>query len=331
MRAISITGPGRIAMVDIPIPIPADHEVLIKVKASGICGTDVHIARGEYLGSYPVIPGHEFSGTIESMGSKVTNFREGDRVAIEPNVSCGYCEYCLNEKSNFCENWSAVGVTRPGGMAEYVCVPESTAFSIRDLAFEKAAFMEPLSCILHGVKKLDFSQAPQILIMGAGPIGLMFAQVCQFKGAKSVSMLEKQETRVELAKKMGGHKLYSDVSELPENSFDCIIDASGAMPLMESSISMVKKGGEILFFGVPEKGETLAIDAFTFFEKGLRLFTSYTSVKNSLEALDLLENVVVDVSALISHRLPLIDFERSIKMLSDKQMGTLKIMLNLEL
>ncbi len=331
MKAISITGPGQIALVDIPIPTPGDQELLIKVKSSGICGTDVHIAEGEYLGSYPVIPGHEFSGTVESRGSKVTMSQVGDHVAIEPNVSCGRCEYCLNDKSNFCENWTAIGVTRSGGMAEYVCVPESAVFPIQTLAFERAAFMEPLSCILHGAGKLDFSKAPRVLIMGAGPIGLMFAQVCKFKGARSVHVLEQQQSRLELAAKMGVEECYSHVSELPGNRFDCIIDASGVVPLMESSIQAVKKGGEILFFGVPEKGETLGIDAFTFFEKGLRIYSSYTSVNNSLEALNLLNTGVVDVSDLISHRLPLNDFKQGIERLSLKQSGTLKIMVNPEL
>lgn len=94
MDAISISGPMKIALVDRPIPIPGDHEVLVRVKASGICGTDVHIAKGEYLGDYPITPGHEFSGIIESLGSLVTDLHMGDRVAIEPNLSCGLCEYC---------------------------------------------------------------------------------------------------------------------------------------------------------------------------------------------------------------------------------------------
>src|SRR5664280_45749 len=123
MKAAVVLQPKQIAMQELPLPEPAPGELLIRVMASGICGTDVHIFLGEYLGSYPIIPGHEFGGVIEQVGSAVTRFKVGDRVAVEPNLPCDNCVNCLNNRQNFCLNWQAVGVTRPGGMAQFVSVP----------------------------------------------------------------------------------------------------------------------------------------------------------------------------------------------------------------
>ncbi len=113
MRAARIVEPGHIETVDLPCTEPAPNEVLIRVMASGICGTDIHIFRGEYMGGYPVIPGHEFAGVIDAVGSAVTRFKGGDRVTVEPNIVCDNCEACLNNRQNFCLNWQAVGVTSP--------------------------------------------------------------------------------------------------------------------------------------------------------------------------------------------------------------------------
>jgi threonine dehydrogenase-like Zn-dependent dehydrogenase len=114
MRALVIEKPGIAQVKTVPIAPVGDHDVRIKVAASGICGSDVHIFRGEYLGTYPIIPGHEFSGVIEEAGKEVTRFKPGDRVAVEPNISCDNCSACLNNRQNFCEHWEAVGVTLSG-------------------------------------------------------------------------------------------------------------------------------------------------------------------------------------------------------------------------
>jgi D-arabinitol dehydrogenase (NADP+) len=168
MRAAKIERPGQMKVIEMECPKPAPDEVLIRVMVSGICGTDIHIVRGEYLGGDPVIPGHEFSGIVEAAGSAATRFQPGDRVAVEPNIACDNCPACLNNRQNFCENWSAVGVTRPGGMSQYTTAPEKVTFAIGNLSFEQAAFMEPLSCVLHGLERLGPELADKIAILGAG-------------------------------------------------------------------------------------------------------------------------------------------------------------------
>jgi D-arabinitol dehydrogenase (NADP+) len=123
-----ITQPGTTVLSEGAVPAPAAGEVLIKISACGICGTDIHIFRGEYLGSYPVVPGHEFSGVIEKVGPGVTRYAPGDRVAVEPNIACDNCVSCLKNRQNFCMNWRGIGVTRPGGMSQYAVAPEKAVF-----------------------------------------------------------------------------------------------------------------------------------------------------------------------------------------------------------
>jgi threonine dehydrogenase-like Zn-dependent dehydrogenase len=175
----------------VPVPELAPGELLVRVMASGICGIDVHISEGEYLGSYPIIPGHEFAGVIEKVGDAVTHFKPGDRVAVEPNLPCDNCVNCLNNRQNFSLNWQAVGVTLPGGMAQYVCVPEKAAFDIGDLPFEQGAFMEPLLCVLHGLERLDLAVAAKVAVLGAGSIGLLLLQCLHLQGAAHVVVIDK--------------------------------------------------------------------------------------------------------------------------------------------
>lgn len=315
MRAAKVNQPGQMQMVEIPCPEPAPDEVLIRVMASGICGTDVHIFRGEYLGDYPVIPGHEFSGVVEAVGGRVTRFKAGDRVAVEPNIACDNCEACLNNRQNFCLNWSAVGVTRPGGMEQYTTAPEKVTFDIGDLSFEQAAFMEPLSCVLHGLERLGPDLADKVAILGAGPIGALLLQGIRAQGASRITVVDKNAARVKFAGELGADETLTDLNALKMDYYDVVIDATGAIPVMARSIDFARPGGKVLLFGVPPTGKEMSLEAFKIFRKGLTVLSSFTSVRNSYQALDLLRSGRIQVDRLVSHRLPLEEFQRGIEVI----------------
>lgn len=317
MKAIKITHPHQVHLVDTPTLQPRPDEILIKVMASGICGTDIHIFRGEYMGNYPVIPGHEFSGVVEAVGEQVTRFQPGDRVTVEPNIACDNCYNCLNNRHNFCINWTAIGVTRPGGMAQYTTAPEKAVFDLGKIPFEFGAFMEPLSCVLHGVTKLDPELASRVLILGAGPIGLLLLQVLRLKGTGEVTVVDKNQDRAEFALKTGADVVVTNLDELKQSDFDCVVDATGAVAVMNRTIDYVRQGGKILLFGVPPSGENLTVNAFTIFQKGLTILSSFTSLRNSYQALDLIKHHRIELDELISHKLPLEDFEHGINLLEN--------------
>jgi len=327
MRAAMIEKPGSIVVKQIPDPTVGDRDVLIRVHASGICGTDIHIYKGEYLGSYPIIPGHEFSGVVEKVGAKTTRIKVGDRVCIEPNIACDNCPACLNNRQNFCENWQGVGVTMPGGMAELAVVPEKGVFDIGDLPFEYGAFVEPLSCVLHGVQKARFRLGDRILIIGAGPIGLLLSKTIQLQGSFEITQVDKNQSRLALAKANGAAKTVSSFDELDVNGYDVVVDATGVPALMEKTTDYARKGGTILLFGVPPQGASIKLPAFTIFEHGLTILSSYTSVRNSIQAVRLLRSGRIDVSSLVSHKLSLSEFERGINIIKNGEEGAMKVLI----
>lgn len=327
MKALVIEKPGAARMREVPVLPVSDREVRIKVMASGICGTDIHIYRGEYLSTYPVIPGHEFSGVVEEIGKEVVRFKVGDRVAVEPNISCDNCAACLNNRQNFCEHWNGIGVTLPGGMAQYAVVPEKAVFSIGGLPFVHGAFVEPLSCVLYGVERAGIRLGDRVLILGAGPIGMLLSQSIQLRGACEITQVDKNSSRLELAVHNGAARVETSVDALEEEAFDVVIDASGSTYLMERSIRYVRKGGTVLLFGVPKKDARLNLPAFTLFEKGLFLLTSYTSVRNSIQAVRLLESAKIDVSRLVSHELPLEKFAEGVELIEQGAEGVLKVII----
>ena len=327
IKALRIAQPNTAQVVDLPLPEPAESEVRIKVLTSGICGTDIHIFRGEYMGGYPVIPGHEFSGVIDQVGTGVTRFKAGERVAVEPNIACDNCYNCLHNRQNFCLNWQAVGVTRPGGMAQYVTVPEKAVFAIGDLPFEQGAFMEPLSCVLHGLERARIHVADQVAILGAGPIGLLLLQTARLQGAAQVTVVDRNPARAEFARACGADRSALSLDGLEEDRYDVVIDATGAIPVMERSIDFARHGGTVLWFGVPPAGKRVSVEAFKIFRKGLTVLSSFTSVRNSYQALALLQSRQVDVSDLISHRLPLQEFERGVELVEQGLDGVRKVMI----
>ena len=327
MECVVINKPREIVVTEREIPEPAADEVLIKVMASGICGTDVHIFRGEYLGDYPVIPGHEFSGVISAVGNKANRFKPGDRVAVEPNISCDNCEPCLNNRQNFCMNWNATGVTLPGGMEQFVAVPEKAVFDIGDLPFNQAAFVEPLSCVIHGIERTHIELADKVAILGAGPIGDLMLQMAHIQGAAQITVLENNPGRAELAVKLGADHIAASMDELKLNCYDVVIDATGVLPVMNRSIDFVRSGGTVLLFGVPPAGKNLEVDAFKIFQKGLKILSSYTSVRNSYQAVGLLQSGQIKVTELISHHLPLKELPKALEMIEAHDPTVKKVMM----
>ena len=277
------------------------------------------------MGRYPVIPGHEFSGVVVAVGSQITRFKVGDRVAVEPNIACDNCVNCLNNRQNFCLNWQAIGVTLPGGMEEYVIVPERAAFPIGDLPFEHGAFMEPLSCVVHGIQRARIGLADHVAIFGAGPIGVLMVQMARIQGAAHITVLEINPGRADLASELGANRVVASFEQLQPETYDIVIDATGAIPVMNRSIDYVRMGGTVLLFGVPPSGKNLEMEGFKIFRKGLTVLSSFTSVRNSFQAVDLLQSGQIQVEPLISHRLPLQDLPHALELIESRDPAVKKV------
>ena len=187
-----------------PEPQCAPDEVIVRVASCGICGTDVHIYHDEYMSEFPLIPGHEFSGEVVEVGGEVADLAVGDRVAVDPNLDCGHCDFCRSDEGNHCRNWQGVGITRPGGFVEYTAVPGRACYKLPEgMTSEQAAFVEPLACVVFALGRMRPWPGDDALVFGSGPMGLLLLQALRHSGTSRVVMVDKQADRLALAQELG--------------------------------------------------------------------------------------------------------------------------------
>ena len=212
MRAIVFAEPKSWSLEEVPDPVPGPREVLVRVEAVGICGTDIHVLDGEFAPTrYPIIPGHETSGIVEAVGERVSEVAVGDRVSVDPTLTCGECTYCSVGRSNLCEQWNGSGVARTNGStAELTVAPVRNVHRLPDgVDLALAALIEPLSCAIHGYDLLPRRMGEHYLIYGAGTMGLMMAQLAPRAGAASVTVVDRNPARLEVARDVGVERVLS--------------------------------------------------------------------------------------------------------------------------
>ena len=309
MRALVIEAVGKAAVQEVPYPKPEAGQVTVRVEASGLCGTDLHIYKGEFLSSYPIIPGHEFSGTVAEVGADVSEWAIGDRVAVDPGVFCHDCYFCKTDRANHCLRWNGIGVTLPGGLAEYCAVPQENLYRISEsLSFEQGAFVEPISCVVYGLRRLRLQVGDHALVFGAGPIGLLHTQLLAHGGAASVTVVDLVQRRLQLAQRLGATQVVQagpnqdqELAAIAPLGFDLIVDATGVPSVVEKSFDYIKRTGKIMFFGVNPKDAKIQVSPFDVYQKDLEIYGSFALRYTFYYARDLLTNGVVQTDPLISH------------------------------
>jgi 2-desacetyl-2-hydroxyethyl bacteriochlorophyllide A dehydrogenase len=317
MRALVIESPGQAASREVPTPVPGPGEVLIRVAAAGLCGTDLHIYRGEYMALYPIIPGHEFSGTVAACGPGIDDLVPGQRVTADPNIFCHQCVYCRRQMHNQCLNLRAIGVNTDGAFAEYVVVPRGVVYPIGDLPFEQAAFIEPVSCVVYAMQRARPAPGDNVLLFGAGPMGCLLTQVLAHNGAGQVVVVDRAESRLALAGRLGAHHtiLVEDsgpdtqpdarVLQLAPRGYDFVIDATGVPAVVEAAFGYLGPRGTMFVFGVCPNDAQIRLNPYQVFRNDWRIIGSFALCYTFQEALSLLRSRVVQVEPLVSHRLSL--------------------------
>ena len=331
MKAVIFPRQNHLEVGQVDDPECGDDDVVIQVASAGICGTDLHIFRGEYMSEFPLIPGHEFHGTIVEKGKNVSTFKIGDRVTVDPNLYCGKCSRCLNEQSNQCLNLSVVGVTRSGAFAEYVTVPERACYPIPDhMKSIEATFVEPLACVVYALRRMRVNPADRVLIIGAGPMGLLLVQALRHSGGSLIAVIEKQPARLKLAQKMGanvtilaGDDQDAHAKDIAPDGFDIVIDATGVPSVIQHAFSYLKPRGQFLQFGVAPMGATIEIEPYAIFRYDWHIIGSFALCYTFQSSIDWLANGVIDVSELVSHTVPIEQFGDLMEQFSNGQ--TLKV------
>lgn len=327
MRAAIIDKPGSVRVGNVPDPAPKPDELIIRVGACGICGTDLHIAAGEFPPTpYPIVPGHEFAGEVVAVGSNVpqgigtraTKMTVGTRVAVDPSLFCGYCDFCRTGHGNLCLNWGAIGDTVDGAFAEYVRVPAANAYVLpENISFREAALIEPISCAVHGMHRLNPQSGDTFLLVGAGTMGLILLQLAVRGGASKVAVVDLNTQRLERAKKLGASDTQTDINKVLENEplgFDCVIDVTGVAPAIEGAFAAVKRGGKFMVFGVAPQEARISLSPFRIYNDEITVLGSMAVLYSFGPAVNLLNSGVIDAKALLTTALPLEDFPNALNM-----------------
>ncbi|MBP1994075.1 zinc-dependent alcohol dehydrogenase family protein [Paenibacillus eucommiae] len=313
MKALVIEGPNQAVIKEVPYPKPGPGEITVKVEHIGICGTDIHIFRGEYVSPFPIIPGHEFSGTVFEIGEGVTAWEIGERVSAEPNISCNACRFCLTQRPNMCENWNAVGVTLNGAMAEFVVVPARLAVKLPDsMDFETAAFIEPMACVVHGLNRLQIKIGDRVLLFGAGAMGQQLIQSIARSGASELVVVDISKAKLDVAMKYGATKAVESRNldaELGDckgsNGFDIVIDATGIPKIIEQALDYMGQTAKYLQFGVTAMHDQIQIEPFKLFKNDWTIMGSMATNNTFLPAFQWLNEKRVEVKPLISKTISL--------------------------
>jgi len=264
MKALWYNAPRDFVIKDVPIPQIKDDEVLLKVHSCGVCGTDGHIHDGEFISTFPLIPGHEAVGSIVELGKNVKGFALGDRCVADVGITCDSCFYCRRGQSLLCENFRARGVSSEGGFAEYIAYPQHKLYKIHNLTDEEATLLEPAACAIHGLDKLNAPVGVEVLMIGAGPTGLILAQLLKLNGASKVTLAANKGIKMDIARRLDAADEYIELdrqnpgpqwAKLKEDNpygFDVVVEATGVEKLANEAINYVRRGGTLMIYGVYE-------------------------------------------------------------------------------
>lgn len=329
MRAVVLNAPNDFSPTDVPRPEAGPGELLLEMKKAAICGTDMRILAGTKTKGvrYPSVIGHEMCGVISEVGEDVTGFQVGDKAAIANVIPCGSCPACLEGRENACMNRKAIGYEFDGGFEEYVLIPEIAITSgnviklPEEVSFTAGALIEPLACCIRGLKNAGTGFNDTVLVVGAGPIGLMHMQLSKISGAKQVIVSEPNEMRRQIALELGADKVVDPTAEDLEKvvkdatggmGADVIIMAIGVPALVNSTLKLCKKGGTVnLFAGFAGTGEsTIEVNTIHYNEINVNGSTAYKR-KDYLEAADMVIGGRINLDKIATHTFKIDEFREA--------------------
>ena len=334
MRAAVLIEPRRFEIREVAKPVPQAGEVLIKVERCGICGTDIHIFNGHYAAeSLPLVPGHEFAGTVEAFGEAVHHVRPGQKVVADINIGCGNCFYCRRNEILNCQEIRQLGISMDGAFADYVKLPERLVIPAPDdMDMAVLALVEPVACVVRAARKANAGLGQSVVILGAGPIGNLHVQLMRLIGAMPVIAVELHPRRADLARSAGADAVVSDpaltkqvVLDMTDGrGADLVIESVGLPALYRQAFELIRPGGHVAAFGITGAGDTIPLNL-------LDMILKETSIKGSVagmghdmhDALAILRHGRFDLSSFRSASYPLEAIQQAFETLAARP-GDLK-------
>lgn len=311
MKSAIFYGKHSMKVEDINKPNIGKDDVLIKVMACGVCGTDVHIYEGDEGAAEctpPTILGHEFSGIVEAVGEGVTNINVGEKVCVDPNNICGECYYCREGIGHFCESMIGIGTTTNGGFAQYCSVNKKQVYKIdENTTFEAGAMAEPVACCLHGIDMCDIKPGNTVMVIGGGMIGLIMLQLAKLEGAHKIILLEPVQGKRDMAKKLGADicidPLNEDVEKILKSNgierINTVIECAGLKSTIKQAIEYAGKNSTVMMFGLTKPNDTIEIKPFEIFKKEVVLKASFINPYTQDRAVKLIDSGKIDVTSMV--------------------------------
>jgi 2-desacetyl-2-hydroxyethyl bacteriochlorophyllide A dehydrogenase len=319
MKAVVLEQPHHIEVRSLPDPTPGSDDIVVRVHACGICGSDLQLVDGLLPGAaYPFVPGHELAGDVVAVGGDVADVRVGDRVAVDPSLPCGTCAPCRRGRPHLCRRFGVIGATVDGGFAEYVRVPARNAYplpaSIGDAA---AAMLEPLACVVHGFQRLSPAVGDAFLIVGAGAIGLMLLELARHAGASECVVVERHAERRRIAEARGAttHATIEEALGGGPARFDCAIDATGVPAAVEGAFTAVAPAGKLLLFGVAPADATVALSPYHIYRDEITVLGTMSVAHAFAPAIALVASGAIEVEHLVTHTAGLDGFADAVELL----------------
>ncbi len=325
MKAAVYYSNSDVRIEERPKPVAGPGEVLVKVRASGICGSDV--MEWYRIKKAPIVLGHEIAGDVVETGEGVTGFKVGDRVAANHHVPCNTCRYCLGDQKTCCETLHTTNFD-PGGFAEFVRVPalqtDRGVYALPgSMSYDEGSFVEPLGCVRRGQRLAGVRPTKTVLVLGAGISGAMHIALARATGCERVLATDINPWRLEKAKALGAAAVADAREDVPAwvrarndgRGADIIFVCAGAKSALEQALESVDRGGTVMFFAVPGPGTELAVPVNDFWRNGITLMPSYgNDARDALEAIDLIASGAVKVAEMITHRLPLAEAQEGFRL-----------------
>ncbi len=289
MKAAVFHGPGDVRIADLPEPTPGPGEVLLAVEGCGVCGTDLHIYKGEAPAKAGVVLGHEYGGRVLALGEGVEEPVIGQRVTVNPNLNCGFCPPCREGQIHLCLNLLALGVDLPGGYGGKAVAPVAqVALFPEHLPLGAVTLVEPLACALHGMDLARVRAGEDVLILGAGPMGLLLVQLARLAGAAKVTVADPLLARRTKAMACGADEAVCPEEVVP--GYGVVIEAAGNRSALEQALEMVKRGGTVLLFGVHPSSTFVSFSPYSFYRREIRLVSSFINPHTTGRAIALLNS-----------------------------------------
>lgn len=312
MKSAVFLGKQNIQVMEREIPNPGPDEVLIKVMACGVCGSDVHIYDGDQGSTSttpPLVQGHEFSGVVVEVGNNVTSCKKGDRVCVDPADNCNECYYCASGMMHHCEHMGAIGTNIDGGFSQYCKVPGRLIHHLADdVTFIEGAMAEPLACCINGADRSNIKVGDNVVVYGGGMIGLLLLQLAKRKGAANVVLVEPVEEKRKMAEKLGAVFTINPVQENVKaallshglNHIQVVIETCGRKNTSEEAIDIADRGGTVILFAVTKVDSKIDLMTYELFQKELTIKGSYCSPYAMGRAVELINSHSIDVTTMLA-------------------------------